>query len=97
MAPCKKKRLPNKEKREPVGFGPEVELGSQPPGTWDAACCAPTSVRDGEQLVAEGVAGLGAEEVFEEEAREAAGVVADDGVLLKEVVEEHAEAELLEG
>jgi hypothetical protein len=40
---------------------------------------------------------LGAEEVFEEETGEAAGVVADDGVLLKEVVEEHAEAELLEG
>ena len=36
------------------------------------------------------------EEVFEEEAGEAAGVVADDGVFLKEIVEDDAEAEFLE-
>jgi hypothetical protein len=36
--------------------------------------------------------GLGAEEVFEEEAGEAAGLVADDGVFLKKIVEDHAKA-----
>jgi len=40
---------------------------------------------------------LGAEEFFEEEAGEAASVVADDGVFLEEIVEDDAEAELLEG
>jgi len=37
------------------------------------------------------------EEFFEEEAGEAAGVVAEDAVFLEEVVEDDAEAELLEG
>src|SRR5216683_23523 len=40
---------------------------------------------------------LAAEELFEEEAGEAAGVVADDAVFLEEIVEDDAEAELLEG
>src|SRR6266849_7847157 len=42
-------------------------------------------------------AGLAVEEFFEEEAGEAAGVVAQDAVFLEEVVEDDAEAELLEG
>src|SRR6266481_6951081 len=37
------------------------------------------------------------EELFEEEAGEAAGMVADDGVFLEEIVEDDAEAQLLEG
>jgi len=37
------------------------------------------------------------EEFFEEEAGEAAGVVAEDAVFLEEVVEDDAEAEFLEG
>src|SRR5713226_10064573 len=41
-------------------------------------------------------AGLAVEEFFEEEAGEAAGVVADDAVFLEEIVEDDAEAELLE-
>src|SRR6266849_2825554 len=41
--------------------------------------------------------GLAVEEFFEEEAGEAAGVVADDGMLLEESVEDDAETELLEG
>src|SRR6266478_1017796 len=40
---------------------------------------------------------LAAEELFEEEAGEAAGVVAEDAVFLEEIVEDDAEAELLEG
>src|SRR5712664_4881808 len=40
---------------------------------------------------------LAAEELFEEEAGEAAGVVAEDAVFLEEIVENDAEAELLEG
>src|SRR5439155_17281071 len=39
---------------------------------------------------------LAAEELFEEEAGKAAGVVADDGVFLEKIVEDNAEAELLE-
>src|SRR5713226_8743255 len=38
---------------------------------------------------------LAMEEFFEKEAGEAGGVVADDAVFLEEVVEDHAEAELL--
>ena len=38
---------------------------------------------------------LAAEELFEEEAGKAAGVVADDGVFLEKIVEDNAEAELL--
>src|SRR6266550_4419564 len=41
-------------------------------------------------------AGLALEEFFQEEAGEAAGVVAQDAVFLKEIVEDDAEAELLE-
>jgi len=41
--------------------------------------------------------GSAAEELFEEEAGEAAGVVAEDAVFLEEIVEDDAEAELLEG
>src|SRR5216683_6731543 len=40
---------------------------------------------------------LAAEELFEEEAGEAASVVAKDAVFLEEVIEDDAEAELLEG
>ena len=43
------------------------------------------------------VAGLVSEEFFEEEAGEAAGLVADDGVFFKEIIEDDAVAELLEG
>ena len=39
---------------------------------------------------------LAAEEFFEEEAGEAAGVVANDGVFLEKIVEDNAEPELLE-
>ena len=38
---------------------------------------------------------LAAEELFEEEAGEAAGMVAEDAVFLEEIVEDDAEAELL--
>src|SRR5882762_11689016 len=41
-------------------------------------------------------AGLAVEEFFEEEAGEAAGVMAQDAVFLEEIVEDDAEAELLE-
>src|SRR5216684_7154791 len=40
--------------------------------------------------------GLAVEEFFQEEAGEAAAVVADDGMLLEEIVEDDAEAEFLE-
>src|SRR6266851_6298376 len=40
--------------------------------------------------------GLAVEEFFQEEAGEATAVVADDGMLLEEIVEDNAEAELLE-
>ncbi len=40
---------------------------------------------------------LRAEEFFQEEAGKAAAIVADDGVFLEEIVEDDAEAELLEG
>jgi len=43
------------------------------------------------------MSGLAAEELFEEEAGEAAGVVAQDAVFLEEIVEDDAEAEFLEG
>ncbi len=38
---------------------------------------------------------LAMEELFEEETGKAAGVVANDGVFLEKIVEDHAEAELL--
>src|SRR5882762_4364833 len=41
--------------------------------------------------------GSAAEELFEEEAGEAAGMVAEDAVFLEEIVEDDAEAEFLEG
>lgn len=40
-------------------------------------------------------AGLGAKEFLEEEARKAAGVVAEDAIFLEEIIEDDATAELL--
>src|SRR5258708_4612290 len=48
-------------------------------------------------IVAKDCGGLAVEEFFEEEAGEAAGVMADDRVFFEEIVEDDAEAELLEG
>jgi hypothetical protein len=73
--------------------GCESQWGSEAEAEWAFNCQAqPTGA--GKQKASSGD-GLGAEEVFEEEAGEAAGLVADDGVFLEEVVEDDAEAELL--
>src|SRR5216684_23828 len=52
---------------------------------------------DAEKSGARNDVGSGVEEFFEEEAGEAAGVVAEDAVFLEEIVEDDAEAEFLEG
>src|SRR6266478_4296860 len=68
-----------------------------------AACCATTKAKartrrgGGRWRERREMSGLAAEELFEEEAGEAAGVVAEDAVFLEKIVEDDAEAELLEG